>query len=911
MSIAKIEEAVQEVFNDFSSDTFIYQLLAAYGKPKASITRLQKGNLNLSKLPGEIIWKKNLLFRVVAADGALPVHKPKSGIVREAPPKNLGLYTLAEQLRKSEPVSKHGLRFVVVTDYETLLAVDTKTADTLDIPLKDLPKHFDFFLPWSGQEKHRSHNESQADIKAAYRMAKLYDEICKDNPAMDAAARHSLNVFLSRILFCFFAEDTEIFPNEGMFTSSIASHTQEDGSDLHDYLDKLFEAMNKPDRSAYPAYIESFPYVNGGLFADKISSPIFSRHSRKVLIECGELDWSEINPDIFGSMIQAVVHPDQRGETGMHYTSVTNIMKVIEPLFLNELRQIFDENQDNAKGLEKLRARLSTIKIFDPACGSGNFLIISFKELRKLEMEIYQRLRELYPQKTLFTLPQIQLTQCFGIEIDDFAHEIAILSLWLAEHQMNVKFKQNLGILVPALPLKASGHIVCGNATRLDWEKVCPKDNNSEIFVLGNPPYLGSSNQDDLQKSDMAIAFKGIENYKNLDYIGCWFFKGAQYIQGATARLAFVSTNSICQGEQIEMLWPHVFDRNLEIAFAHRPFKWSNSAKHNAGVTVVIVGLHNKSGGNKSLFFEKSFQSVENISPYLIPGKNVIVRKRSKPLANLLEMTYGSKAVDDGNLFVSDPERAAILEKYPQAEKFLKQAIGSNEFIKGFHRWCIWVEPNNYDEAASIEPFKDRFDKVKKFRADSKKEATNGIAAFPYRFGETRYAKGNSIVVPCHSSERREYLPFGFIDTNTVILNSAQAIYDPEPWVLAVISSKMHNVWVRTVGGGLEERPRYSSSLCYNTFPLPDLTDKQKETLSTHAWNVITEREKHSEKSITQLYDPDKMPAGLLRAHLDLDAAVERCYRSKPFSTDEERVEYLFRMYEEMTLAASKEKTRA
>ncbi|MGH9551205.1 MAG: type IIL restriction-modification enzyme MmeI, partial [Terriglobales bacterium] len=392
MTIAKIEEAVKDVLKDFSRESFIYQLLAAYGKPKASITRLQKGNLNLSKTPGEVVWKRNLLFRCVENGQN---HDPLQPLVRESSPQEYDLHRLADQLRKSQAVTKHGLRFVVVTDYETLLAVDTKTSDTLDISIKDLPKHFDFFLPWAGHEKHKVHSDSQADIKAAYRMAKLYDQICKDNPVMDNTARHSLNVFLSRLLFCFFAEDTEIFPEMGMFTSALASHTKEDGSDLHTYLDKLFDVMNTEKRSGLPAFLDAFPYVNGGLLTETLSAPLFTRQSRKIIIECGELDWSEINPDIFGSMIQAVVHPNFRSGMGMHYTSVTNIMRVIEPLFLSELRESFEENFDNGKGLERLRTRLSRIKVIDPACGSGNFLIIAFKELRKLEMDIYLRLREL------------------------------------------------------------------------------------------------------------------------------------------------------------------------------------------------------------------------------------------------------------------------------------------------------------------------------------------------------------------------------------------------------------------------------------------------------------------------------------------------------------------------------------
>lgn len=899
MSIAKIEEAVQDVFKEFSPDTFIYHLLAAYGKPKASITRLQKGNLNLSKTPGEIIWKKNLLFRAV--ESKHPGANPHPGIVREAPPKGLDLHIITDQLRKSDHVAKHGLRFVVVTDYETLLAVDTKTADTLDIPITDLPKHFDFFLPWAGQEKHKSHNESQADIKAAYRMAKLYDEICKENPGMDAASRHALNVFLSRILFCFFAEDTEIFPQEGMFTSSIASHTQHDGSDLDVYLDKLFEAMNKEDRSAFPAYIEAFPYVNGGLFADKVKSPRFTRHARKILIECGELDWSEINPDIFGSMIQAVVHPEQRGAIGMHYTSVSNIMKVIEPLFLNELREAFEDNHNNIKGLEKLRARLSTIKVLDPACGSGNFLIIAFKELRKLEMEIVQRLRELNPHyQTLFTMPQIQLTQFFGIDLDDFAHEIAILSLWLAEHQMNVKFKQSLGILVPPLPLKQGGRIVCGNATRINWETVCPKDDKSEIYLLGNPPYVGYSLQDSTQKADMAAALQGIEGYKNLDYIACWWLHGGKYIQGTSAKMAFVTTNSICQGEQVALLWPNIFNLGLEIRFAHKGFKWGNNAKHNAGVTCSIIGLNTPLDEPKRLYSKDTVHEVKNINAYLANARNVIVTKLPNPISVLPQMVRGSSPVDDGNLILSEEERQKILQTYPQAEKFFKKLIGSNEFLKGVYRWCIWVDPADVAEAVLIKPFKERFDKVKKFREQSKKAATKELAASPHRFGETRYVKGHSIVVPRVSSERRTYLPIGFLDDETLITDLAFGIYDPEPWVFAVLSSRMHNAWLRAVGGRLEERIRYSSRLCYNTFPLPNLTEKQKETITSHVFIILSEREKHAEKTIEQLYDPDKMPAGLLEAHKDLDAALERCYRSKPFTSDEERLEYLFKLYEEM-----------
>lgn len=658
--------------------------------------------------------------------------------------------------------------------------------------------------------------------------------------------------------------------------------------------------MNTEKRNDVPGYFEKFPYVNGGLFTENLTPPNLSRTARKIILECGELDWSEINPDIFGSMMQAVVRSEDRGS--MHYTSVGNIMKVIGPLFLDDLRMSFEESFNNQKGLEKLRARLNNIQIFDPACGSGNFLIIAFKELRRLEMEIFMRLRELDPNyQTLFTLPQIQLTQFYGIELSDFAHEIAILSLWLAEHQMNVRFKQNLGILVPALPLKAGGNIVCGNAARLDWNVVCAKEAETEVYILGNPPYVGYSLQEETQKADMAVALSDVPNYKNLDYIACWFIKGARYIEKTNSQLAFVTTNSLCQGEQVALLWPNILERDLAISFAYKAFKWNNNAKHNAGVTCSIVGLRSSTDAPKRLYSESTVQEVKNINPYLAAARNVIVQKLAKPISELPQMLRGSSPVDDGNLILSDEERRELVRSSPSAAKFLKKLMGSSEFIRGFHRWCIWVEPQDVAEAQSIEPIANRFEKVRKFRLESKKAATKEIAGIAYRFGEPRYVQGSSIIVPQVSSERREYVPMGFLTEDTVITNLAFGIYSPDPWVFALIVSKMHNAWVRAVGGRMRTDIRYSVRLCYNTFPMPSLTQKQKDTLTTHAFNILAEREKHPEKSMAHMYDPDTMPKGLSQAHQDLDIAVERCYRSKPFSRDEERLDVLFALYEERT----------
>lgn len=901
MNIAQIENNLQQLVKSFKKETFIYDLLLAYGQPKASITRLQHGGLNLSKVEGEIAWKKKLFFRVV---------------------KNEDLHELIEDIKANDKAIKHDPRFIVVTDFETLLAIDRKTSDTLDIPILEIAKHFDFFLPWAGMEKAQHQNENPADVKAAERMAKLYDEIKKDNPTKTHEEVHNLNVFLSRLLFCFFAEDTGIF-EKGQFTNAISSHTQADGSDLHTYLDNLFDVMNTDDkqRKNLPAYLEAFPYVNGGLFKDKHHAPIFTRRSRQAIIDSGELDWSAINPDIFGSMIQAVITPEHRGGWGMHYTSVPNIMKVMEPLFLNDLYEEFEAGKHEPRRLQKLLERISKLKIFDPACGSGNFLIIAYKELRLLEIKILQQLqalqkmssgfepkqRELIPKAQLSLAAQfqvelftrVQLSQFYGIELDDFAHEVAILSLWLAQHQMNMKFKEVFSKTSPTLPLQAGGHIVHGNATRLDWEKVCPKKEGDEIYVLGNPPYLGYSMQSKAQKEDMAFVFKGIEGYKNLDYIACWFLKGANYIQNQNAQFALVSTNSICQGEQVASLWPHIFKRQLEIGFAHTSFKWTNNAKANAGVTVAIIGVRNKSNRNKYLFEDTRRKTTNKISPYLIEAEDFIIQKRSDPVSNLQSILRGSGPVDGGYLILENSEKDSLLTMYPSAQKFIKKLLGAHEFINGYERWCLWIEDENLDEAMKIPLIKDRVKKVEKFRLESNKQNTRADAVRAHRFSEDRFNAAYAIFVPRVTSERRDYIPFGFTE-KTVVLDSAQAIYNAKPWIFGVISSRMHMTWVRAVGGRLKTDYRYSSALCYNTFPFPAISETQKKELEKHVYHILEEREHHSEKTLAQLYDPDKMPPGLREAHHQLDLAVERCYRSKPFESDEERLEYLFKLYEQM-----------
>jgi hypothetical protein len=886
MNITQIEANLQKLILSFSKSSFIYDLLLAFGQPKASITRLQKG-LNLSKTEGELLWKKKLFFKEV---------------------ENEDIHQVIDDTKNEIRITKHDPRFVIVTDFETLLAIDRKTNETLDIPLLEIPKYFDFFLPMAGMEKAQHISENPADVKAAERMAKLYDEIKKENTTETPEAVHSLNVFLSRLLFCFFAEDTGIFEPD-LFTNSIHSHTQADGSDLSEYLRKVFEVMNTEpaNRHSLPAYLETFPYVNGGLFRTSHPVPLFTRRSRQAIIESGELQWRDINPDIFGSMIQAVITPEHRGGLGMHYTSVPNIMKVIEPLFLNDLQEAFEEAKGNIKKLNSLLQRIWKIKLFDPACGSGNFLIIAYKELRRLEMAIFKeidRINQFHSNQ----FSGISLANFFGIELDDFAHEVATLSLWLAEHQMNREFFAAFGRTKPALPLSETGNIINGNACRLDWEQVCPKMERDEIYILGNPPYLGARIQDEKQKSDLDFVFKGFSKYKDLDYIACWFFKSSKYIQDANSKVAFVSTNSICQGEQVALLWPIIFELKINIGFAHTTFKWSNNAKDKAGVSVIIVGLQNENiKTSKLLITDSHIYHVENINPYLASTSNIFARRRNTSLSGLPDIHFGNMPNDGGGLIISEEDKISIIEKYPNTEILFKKLIGAEEFINGKVRWCLWIKNEMLNTAMTCPPIIERIEICRKHRLKSKDEGTNKLAFRSHQFRDLTTCISSSIIIPRVSSERRKYIPIGFLNSNSIISDSAQSIYDAELWIFTIITSRIHMLWVRSVGGQLETRIRYSADICYNTFPFPRISNVQKQELEKHVYRILEEREKHSEKTLAQLYDPDKMPEGLREAHHQNDLAVERCYRSRPFESDEERLEYLFKLYE---LMIEEEKTK-
>lgn len=886
MVLSQIENNVAKLIKNFSKDTFIFDLLLAYGLPKATITRLVKGASNLSKVEGEVSLKKKLFFKEVY-DKDL----------------HLSITELAEGL-------KHNQRFVIVTDYSTLLAKDTQIDKFLDIQIKDLPKNFDFFLPWAGMEKAQLQNENPADIKAAMKMGKLFEDIKGHNNDDSLEFKKDLNVFLSRLLFCFFAEDAEIF-EENLFSNSISSHTQENGSDFSIYLERLFQVLNtkENERVNIPDYLNKFPYVNGGLFAVSHKTPKLSGSIRKAIIEAGTLDWANINPDIFGSMFQAVNYADSRGTLGQHFTSVPNIIKVIEPLFLNDLKEEFENSKGNNKKLSQLLNRLKNIKIFDPACGSGNFLIIAYKELRRLEMEIFKEMGSL-------ALSEISLSHFYGIEIDEFAKEIAILALWLAKHQMNVEFFKEFGRTNPTLPLTDTGNILQGNACRLDWEKVCPKVKDDEIYVLGNPPYLGAKLQNVIQKEDVKLLFKGYKKYNNLDYIACWFYKASLYLT-SKIKVAFVSTNSICQGTQVFDLWPNIFKLNIEIGFAVKDFIWSNNAKNKATVMCSIIGLRIIESKPKYIHSEGILKEVENINGYLLNSANIFIEKRTSPLSNLPKMIQGNIALDNGFLQLTAEEKDVLISQYPNSKVLVRKIYGSRELINDMERYCLWISNDKLNLAMSIKPIRERIENIRAIRL---KGATNAksCADRPHQFCMTNTAKNSQIILPIVSSERRDYIPMAYKDKSAIVTHAAQVILDAELYVFSILNSKMQMIWVRSLAGKLEMRFRYSAGICWYSFPFPNISKHRKEELTQSALNIIDERLKYSEKTLSELYDPDKMPEGLREAHHQNDLAVERCYRSNPFSSDEERLEYLFKLYETMikeekdsgTLFAKEKKTR-
>ena len=871
-----------------------YKLLYSFGKSERDIERYKEGKGVLKTFDGLLI----------------------KGLFCYQPVSMFGLTSQLEQLKTNIQIIKAAPKIIAVSDGKSILAYDLREKDTYENLLERLPSDFAFFYPLMDVERVHYVEESPADMKAAEKLAKLHDELRAYNEFRSNDDLHDLNIFITRLLFCFFAEDTGIF-EENLFTSSIQRYTKEDGSDLSDYLAHTFNIMDVSLRSRETlSIIKQFPYVNGGLFSKHIQIPKMGAKARRIIIECGELDWKDINPDIFGSMIQAVVNPEERANQGMHYTSVPNIMKVINPLFLDELRgecnklnefyeqklqlknigalsqkQFYDELKPVIKKGDALLKRMSKMKFFDPACGSGNFLIITYKCLRFLEMDILALQQKCTPQGEILFVDNsvISLSQFYGIELLDFPHEVAMLSLWLAEHQMNTKLNEDFGVNTKALPLKNITQIVCGNACRIDWNTVCPHTPDEEVYIFGNPPYLGTSKQEASQKEDMNIVFEGYSDYKTLDYISIWFMKAADYIKWNKAKAAFVSTNSITQGGQEKILWDKIFAKEVSIQFAYTSFQWNNNAKNQAIVTCVIIGLSKNNTNPKYIYKDNQREETDYISGYLTTNHFSGVKKHNIPISDLPEILKGSMPNDEGHL---------IMDRY---EKYIRKLLGSSEFIKGDERYCLWIEDNEVEKALMIPPIKRRIELVKESRNKSKRAATNKLASKPWAFGEIRYKYDDFVLIPEVSSEKRLYVPVGYETKGTIVTNKVFAIYGGALLIFGLMSSQIHNLWMKAVSGKLETRISYSSLLVYNTFPFPKISAEKKQEIESAAEKVLITREYYPEKTLAELYDPDKMPQDLREAHAKLDDIVESCYPGYPFASDEARLECLFKLYEKMT----------
>ncbi|PAK97795.1 DNA methyltransferase [Lactobacillus kefiranofaciens] len=892
MAITEIEDKISEIIDKKNYDTFIYDFLGVYDIPKATITKLKKGINNLSDVAGEVYLKNKLYYKQTDKDLMQSFTDVKAKV------DELG----------TKP------RYIFVTNFKEVLSYDTKTDDTLSIPFERLPQKFEFFLAWNGIEKADFDKENPADIRAAERFAKLYDVIVKDNPN---ATRKGLNLFLIRVLFCLFAEDTDIF-EKNLFTTRLKELTKLDGSNLDDFIGQLFSVLDvrKEDRPVdTPSWLADFPYVDGDLFKDQHESLKFTAKSRKLIIDAGEkLEWDQINPDILGSMLQAVASEDSRSHLGMHYTSVPNIMKVIKPLFLDDLRNEFEKSKGNYKKLQHLYDRIGKIKFMDPACGSGNFLIVTYKQLRQLEIDILKEQNRILAEegsgKAMMYLPSVTLDQFYGIEIDDFACDTTRLSLWIAEHQMNIKLRDEINNAVrPTLPLQHAGAIVCGNALRLDWEKILPHKKDDEVYLFGNPPYLGYSLQSKEQKENIKHIFTGIKSSGYLDYISGWFKKASNYIdENKSMKFAFVSTKSICRGIQVVPLWKNILDHQ-EIFFAYDSFAWGNNAKNNAQVNVVIIGIASKNSIiNKYIYSGLSVKKVGNISPYLAEGPNVFVDKSRAPLFGLPNMLYGSKPSDGGGLLLDESEFLKLKEKGSELVAFLHRFVGSKELIGNIKRYVIWINQEQYETLKNNDYLKSRINVVINSRRKSKKKQTRELANEPWKFAENRFVNSTSgvtLACPTISSGNRIYVPIEIVDNNTVISNTAQAIYNAPLWAMGLLESRMFVTWLKAIGNKFTVNYILSASLVYNTFPVPELSVRRKNEIEQFVLNILDIREEEG-GTLAELYgsplaekNPKPMNPRLLKAHQELDEVLDRAYKSSGFKDDNDRLALLLDMYSE------------
>jgi hypothetical protein len=905
MNAVEIEEAVSNLAEQpFDPAEFPFAFLEAFGNKPTTIKRLRTGASNKSDQAG-----------VLQANN---IH------LKSCPPGTVGESLAA--LKASPATAKAKAKFVLATDGDTLEAEDLASGETIACAYTDFPNHFGFFLPLAGITTVKQIRENAFDIRATSRLNKLYVELLRTNPDWGTAERrHDMNHFMARLIFCFFAEDTDIFHPSHPFTGTVEKMSARDSSNTHEVIGELFRAMNTKiadrERAGIARWADPFPYVNGGLFSGSLDVPRFSRIARSYLLHIGSLDWTKINPDIFGSMIQAVAEDEERGALGMHYTSVPNILKVLNPLFLDDLREKLEEASDNPRKLLNLRNRIARIRVFDPACGSGNFLVIAYKEMRAIEAAINERRGEA-GRRT-----DIPLTNFRGIEIRDFPAEIARLALIIAEYQCDVLYRGQKEALAEFLPLDAMNWITCGNALRLDWLSLCPptgtgvkhhaddlfhtpldqpqidfENVGGETYICGNPPYQGYSERTIEQNAEMDLVLSDWGSVKRLDYIACWFKRASEYLQHTKAKCALVSTNSICQGEQACLIWPRIFAKGQEIFFAHRSFNWKNNARGNAGVTCVVVGLSPNSAQRKLIFEDEVAHEAGNISPYLIDGPSTVMTQMQSSISELPEMALGSSGIDGGNLILDKEERDVLLRAFPESSPFIKPFWSGGDVTRSMSRFCIWIDDSQLNNALQIPEINKRIDACKQFRLNSGRDAKKA-AGSPHRFYYRKYKDEKAVVVPMTSSGRRDYLPVSILDRGNVVSHGALVVYGKVEMIFALLSSRLHRTWLATTSARMRTDFRYSVNLTYFTFPVPTLTAQNKADLTRCAEDILLAREAHWPATIADLYDPETMPADLRAAHDRNDETLERIYIGRRFKNDTERLEKLFEMYTKLTKA--------
>lgn len=880
MNPTEIADALDEIARTpFDAAEFGFSFAEATDNARATISKL-RSTTNKSDMEGGVLLNRKFHY------APAPIGKVSETL---------------DALRTSKKTASAKPAILIATDGETVAAEHPKSGETRHFLYSELGLNFGFLLPAAGKDRYKPAEENPVDVKAAGKLAKLYDTLMRVNPGWATdERRHDMNLFMTRLIFCLFSEDVGIFQKD-QFSHAVFTYGGNKGEYAQSTIISAFSAMNLPkdQRQTLPSWTAEFEYVNGGLFAGRIDAPQFDQLAFRYLRDACVMDWKLINPDIFGSMIQSIADPNARSELGMHYTSVPNIMKVLGPLFLDELDEAIEKASGKLPVLRSLLKRLSHIKVFDPACGSGNFLVVAYRQLREREILILQKIEQLTGNKQNEFWSSIPLSNFYGIEITDFAAETAKLALFIAEYQANARFKDVFGLMPALLPLRDGGNIVHDNALRVNWDDVCPPPQNSEeVYIAGNPPFLGSTYQSKEQKSDMAFVFKNhIKNYAALDFVASWFFKASRYIRGRNAKAALVSTNSLCQGQSVAAFWPYILKDDIEIGFAHRNFKWQNNASANAAVICSIIGLRNTMASPKRLFDTGIESKANNINAYLIDGISIEISSRSSPIFNLPIMVRGNQPTDGGNLILSPEERTHILMQEPTATKYIRRFVGSQEVVRGIERYCLWISDEDLPTAQSLPEVNERIEATRVARLNMKDPGGIALAERPHQFREHMAPQSHAILVPSVTSERRPYLPVDRVGTDVISSNLNFVLYDAPDWCIALIASRLHLVWIGTVCGRLESRFRYSNTLGWNTFPVPKFSKEQLEQLTASARQILRTRYAHHPKTIAELYDPDKMPDDLRAVHKANDDLLETMYIGRPFRNDTERLEKLFKLY--------------